>query len=355
MHTPSHIDNSHWGGEPSISGAGSPHTYSAAHPRSDLETTRSASSSLPASSSSSTAQHPAFTKAEAEHPPSGGSHAGEAFSSFGPGQPPATGPSAYGGGILKDVSPSSSHHLSAAPMQHRGESDPFHPDEPSSTAAKVESAAAKLGSTSSPSTSHEHGHHHYEHSTTSSSPSLQQQSQPHGSTSASSPSQGTGVGGLKYTNPVTGTTTPASPQTAMPKPESQHPHSASSSSAPSHGAQAASSTSTAAGRGAPLASSTSKADESASSSHGTPAWVNKASDERKAEYPTHEPAAAPSSSTTSNTTGSSAQQSHGAFISLSPLHQARATLTQPLSLAADTHKPTLKERVKDVFHHSSAH
>ncbi|GAA5842546.1 hypothetical protein JCM9279_003615 [Rhodotorula babjevae] len=328
MHTPSHVDDSHWGGEPCVSGAGSPRTYSAAHPDSQPKTTRDASSF------SATEQHPTFTKAEAEFPPSGGSHAGEPFSSFGPGQPPATGPSAYGGGILKDTSASSASHLSAAPQQHRGDSDPFQADQPLSSSSKVESAAAHLGSTTSPSTSHEHGRHHHQQqhpSTTSPSSSTQNSSHHHDSTSASSASQGAGVGGLKYTNPLDGTTTPASPQSsAMPKPEPQHLHSSSTASGPqpSHGAQASSTTT--AGRGAPLAGSTSKSSES-STSHGTPAWVNKASAERKAEYPTHESAAAPSSSSASNTTSSSAEQSH------------------------DSHKPTLKERVKDVFHHSSAH
>ncbi|KPV75544.1 uncharacterized protein RHOBADRAFT_53511 [Rhodotorula graminis WP1] len=336
MHTPSHVDDSHWSGEPVMSGAGSPRTYSAAHPESGLESSRDAASSFPTSSSTTQAeQHPTFTKAEAEHPPSGGSHAGEAFSSFGPGQPPATGPSAYGGGILSTGAPSStsSQHLSSAPAPHRGSSDPFHPDQSSSASSKIESTAAKLGSASTSSTSREHHHGQHEHSTLSPSSSSGQRQHAE-SAASSSVSQGEGVGGLKYTDPISNTTTPASPQTAMPKPES-NPHSASpsSSSAQQQQAQSGSSASTnAAGRGAPLAGSTSKTSESSAAGHSTPAWVNKASAERKADYPTHESAAAaaPSSpSNTSSTTGSSAQQSH------------------------DAHKPSLKERVKDVFHHSS--
>ncbi|TNY17005.1 hypothetical protein DMC30DRAFT_397611, partial [Rhodotorula diobovata] len=230
-----------------MSGAGSPRTYSATHTDSQPKSTTTATrhegrtSAIPSASQ----PHPVFTEADASHPASEG---GSAFSSFQPGQPTATGPSAHG---VTAQEGAASSHLSASPHAPRGDSDPFTRDTPSTG--------------SSPSTSHKVDSATIQGDSTSHSPSSTKQNESVSSTSQ----QQTGADTLKYTDPFADSSSSASPSSSSPSSKTR-----SQSTSPSSSAQPASASSPTmtAGRGAPLAGADSRA--STGSSHGSPAWVN---------------------------------------------------------------------------------
>ncbi|BGP40020.1 hypothetical protein JCM10450v2_004000 [Rhodotorula kratochvilovae] len=386
-HTPSHVDTSHHDGAPSVYGAGSPHTYSSTHGGESASRSGGAlgggslaggnlgagspqtysstneSSNFGATSGSET--HPAFTKDSADFGSSttgSGAHQQDTFSTFGTGQPRALGAS-HVGGTAPGVT--GAHSSSSATTGQRGEYSTSAERGDYSTA----SSAAQQGGYSSSSTSAKHDDHsspltrHDEHLSSAAAKrddhststgtgehaftTLDELEAKKGSSTHGSSTHGAGQ-----------SSTTSKLETAASKLDptsSSRPHDSStskdfgSSSSASHGLGSSSSATgthdstsrsgLGVGAGAPDSSPAGKAERAAhdATSSSTPASRTGAHDSSladKAERAAHE-------STTSSSTGAT-----GAAGSAS--HGTTGSATHG---ASESHKPSLKERIKETLHH----